>query len=250
MVGFQVVWLGSATMFTRFNVFVVLDEPKAPMNPAWVSVLRISCQWARGENTPDGAANVLTQRLWENGIYDPQRQWYTRNETDSGETFYLKAFLDGVLGQPLTGQCNDFADFLVCLITSVGAYEAKAQRTYSLTIVYGGYDDPDGSGWRFQTYEVDPAPQSGGLPNQEFEFTYHQFTIVGSGVRDGTVKFASGIALGWERDTTYKLALVKWFREWQNHVIVRTIGPNDPGNPWNPTPATGFVPVVTAADLP
>jgi len=63
VLGFQVVWLGYGMMFTRFTVFVVLDEPKAPMDPAWVSVLRISCQWARGETTPDGAASALTQKL-------------------------------------------------------------------------------------------------------------------------------------------------------------------------------------------
>jgi hypothetical protein len=227
-------------------VFVVLDAPKAPMNPAWVSILRRSCQWARGESTPEGAANVLTQRLWENGTYDPSRRWYTRNETDAGETFYLRSFLSDQ--QFPRGQCNDFADFLVCLISSVGAYETKAQRTYSFTVVYWGPFDPDGSGWRFQTNEVDPAPPGGST--QKFDFAYHQFTIAGPSVRDGTVKFATGIALGWERDTTYKLALVEWFREWRNHVIVWTIGPDDPGNPWHPTPVSGFVPEVTAADLP
>jgi len=242
---FQVSWSGSGTMFTRFSVFVVLDAPKSPMDPAWVNVLRISCSWARGESTPDGAANVLTQTLWEKGTYDPSQQWYTRNETDAGETFYLKSFLSDQSFP--RGQCNDFADFLVCLINSVGAYETKAQRTYSFTVVYWGPLDPDGSGWRFQTNEVDPAPSGGST--QKFDFAYHQFTVIGSSVWNGTVKFATGIALGWERDTTYKLALVEWFREWQNHTIVQTIGPNDPGNPWNPTPALGFIPDITAADL-
>jgi len=29
-------------------MLTLLDAPKAPMDPAWVSVLRISCSWARG----------------------------------------------------------------------------------------------------------------------------------------------------------------------------------------------------------
>jgi hypothetical protein len=82
------------------EIFVVLDEPKAPMDPAWVSVLRISCQWARGETTPDGAANMLTQRLWENGEYNGGYTAYTRYvcdgqgncPSDASEYFYLKKF--------------------------------------------------------------------------------------------------------------------------------------------------------------
>jgi hypothetical protein len=60
VLGFQVVWLGYGSMFTRFTVFVVLDEPKAPMNPAWVSVLRYSCRWARGTSNLDDAAQAIT----------------------------------------------------------------------------------------------------------------------------------------------------------------------------------------------
>jgi len=81
-------------------VFVVLDAPKAPMDPAWVSVLKISCQWARGETTPEGAANALTQRLWDEGEYNGGRLAYTRyictspgnRDWNIGEVFYLKSF--------------------------------------------------------------------------------------------------------------------------------------------------------------
>ena len=188
------------------EIFTVLDEPKAPMNPAWVSVLRISCRWARGETTPDGAANTLTQRLWDEGEYNGGRLAYTRyictspgsRDWNIGEVFYLKAFinqnnLNGLPPGKPTGQCNDFADFLVCLITSVGAFNAVAQRTHPL-----------GLGWWFHYREIDPA---GPLPPQEGDWNYHQFCVYGSDVWDGCLAFVAGSPQGvpkkLARDTVY-----------------------------------------------
>jgi len=233
VLGFQVVWLGYGMMFTRFTVFVVLDEPKALMSPAWVSVLRISCQWARGETIPDGAANTLTQRLWDEGEYNGGYLAYTRYictspgniEWNIGEVFYLKAFINryNLTGKP-TGQCNDFADFLVCLITSVGAFQAAAQRTHPL-----------GLGWWFHYREIDPA---GPLPPQESDWNYHQFCIYGSDVWDSCLAFVSGSPQGvpkkLARDAVYYNGLVAYYHYGQ----------------WLPTPANGFVPTVTAQDLP
>ncbi|MCS7266413.1 MAG: hypothetical protein NZ805_16480, partial [Armatimonadetes bacterium] len=99
-------------------------------DPVWVFVLMFSCVWARGESTQDGAANKLTDELYNRGTYNGGQHAFTTSETDSGEAFYLKAFLQHYLFP--WGQCNDFADFLVCLVTSVGAYAMKAQRTNPL----------------------------------------------------------------------------------------------------------------------
>ncbi len=226
-VGFEVVRSGYLLMFTRFGVFVVLDEPKPPMSPAWVSVLNISCDWARGESTPDGAAAALTQKLWENGRYNGGYTAYTRFVCDGAgnipseatEYFYLKRFIEG----RFYGQCNDFADFLVCLITSVGAFQATAQRTHPLGLGY------------FRTEIIDPA---GPLPPQQVDWNYHQFCYYNGNVWDGCLAFVSGSPQGppkkLPRDTTYYDGLVAYYYYGQ----------------WQPSPSNGFIPGVYALDLP
>ncbi|MEM2568230.1 MAG: hypothetical protein QXH20_07170 [Candidatus Bathyarchaeia archaeon] len=60
LVGFQVTWSGSGSIFTRFNVFVVLDAPKTPMDPAWVNLLKYSCWWSRFTNNLEDTAQAIT----------------------------------------------------------------------------------------------------------------------------------------------------------------------------------------------
>jgi len=243
-----------STVNTPSEVFVVLDAPKAPMSPAWVNVLRKSCVWARETTTPGRAAELLTMALWQNGRYDPEHripntQFYTSNEGDSGENFHLRSFLEDAYFP--RGQCNDFADFLLCLVTSVGAYEMKAQRTYSFNAVYWGLRDSDRGGWNFRTLQIDPAGDEG--PSTK-TFTYHQYATVGSQVWDGCFAFIQNystvLAIGWQRDTVYRSSLIDRFLEYQNHQLVRTIGAGEPGNPWNPTPSDGFMPAVTTEPKP
>jgi hypothetical protein len=223
VLGFQVVWLGYGSMFTRFTVFVVLDEPKAPMNPAWVSVLRISCQWARGESTVEGAAIALTQKLWENGHYNGGNPGYTRYFRDANglpiddrERFYLKAFLEDPWFP--YGQCNDFADFLVCLMTSVGVPIDKARRTHQLLLT----DDTN-----FRTNWITPAGQA---PTKA-EWTYHQFVFTDR-VWDGCLTLGEygNFVVGMNFDS-YKTGLVE--------AILRY--------DWQSAPPAGwFIPEVSA----
>ncbi|GBC98523.1 hypothetical protein HRbin17_01036 [bacterium HR17] len=209
------------------EIFIVLDAPKAPMDPAWVSVLRISCEWARGESTNDGAANMLAQKLWENGEYNGGYTAFTRYVCDGSgnispnatEYFYLREFI----ANRFVGQCNDFADFLVCLITSVGAFQAAVQRTHPL-----------GSG-AFHTEVIDPA---GSRPSQDVNWQYHQFCIYGTDVWDGCLSFVSGSPQGvpkkLARDTVYYDGLVAYYLFGQ----------------WQPSPPGGFIPGVYASSLP
>lgn len=198
-----------------FPVYVVLEKPKAPMDPAWVSVLDISCVWARGESTADGAANKLIDELYNQGTYNGGYHAYTSNETDNGEIFHLRSFLAD--SRFPWGQCNDFADFLVCLITSVGAYAMKAQRTNPLA----------GPGFYFN-----PLVPAGGNPPPSNYWNYHQFALFNSSVWDGCISIISfGIPKGWARDTEYRPRLVDHY---------------DPPGYWNPTPLGGFMPTVTA----
>jgi hypothetical protein len=226
VLGFQVVWLGwlgYGSMFTRFTIFVVLDEPKEPMNPAWVSVLRISCQWARGESTVEGAAIALTQKLWENGHYNGGNPGYTHYFRDANglpiddrERFYLKAFLEDPWFP--YGQCNDFADFLVCLMISVGVPIDKARRTHQLLLT----DDTN-----FRTNWITPAGQA---PTKA-EWTYHQFVFTDR-VWDGCLTLGEygNFVVGMNFDS-YKTGLVE--------AILRY--------DWQSAPPAGwFIPEVSA----
>lgn len=58
----------------RSDIFIILDTPKEPMNPAWASLLKYSCKWARYR--PD-----------ENG----NSQWdaITTNENDAAQKITL-----------------------------------------------------------------------------------------------------------------------------------------------------------------
>jgi hypothetical protein len=204
-------------------VFVVLDEPKEPMNPAWVSVLRISCQWARGESTVEVAAIALTQKLWENGHYNGGNPGYTHYFRDANglpiddhERFYLKAFLEDTWFP--YGQCNDFADFLVCLMISVGVPIDKARRTHQLLIT----DDTN-----FQTNWITPAGQA---PTKA-EWTYHQFVFTDR-VWDGCLTLGEygNFVVGMNFDS-YKTGLVE--------AILRY--------DWQSAPPAGwFIPEVSA----
>lgn len=78
----------------------------------------------------ENASNKLTMELHRNWNYNGGVLAYTRNliDPDTGEIFFLRAFLND---PNRLGQCNDFADFLVCLMTSLGI-PRSAQRTHSL----------------------------------------------------------------------------------------------------------------------
>ncbi|MCH8274632.1 MAG: hypothetical protein IH851_07570 [Armatimonadetes bacterium] len=248
------------------DVFVVLDQPKAPMDPAWVSVLQVSCTWGRTTDVPLAATGALALEFLKQGEYEPfgdpvtGKPWYTLTASDTQETFYLKAFLDrtktGKAG-PLTGMCNDFADFLVCAVTSVGAYDMKAQRPYSLTLAFRHkLQNQDPPWWDFLTNFLIKAPYTPTGPQVQLTFTYHQFGIVGSLVWDPTAYYTTpapdGFAFGMEFDQ-YDWRLVEYFRRYEisDGLLTQTqVGVDDPGNPWVGSPPGGFLPILTTADPP
>jgi len=170
------------------EIFTVLDEPKAPMSPAWVSVLRISCRWARGKSIWKEAANTLTDRVWENCRYDNvfRHHFEGWQNTEIGtetteETFHLKHFLSDPL---LRGNCNALTNFLCCLMTSVGI-EAIVQRTNRVILHEDGIK---GGRWTFATKPIWPAGRNG-LKGQRMQWGYHQFVLIGEKVWDGNLVF-------------------------------------------------------------
>jgi hypothetical protein len=197
VLGFQVVWLGYGSMFTRFTVFVVLDEPKEPMNPAWVSVLRYSCRWARQASSWKVATDKLRNGVFNNCRYNGIK-WFHRFEgwqkTEIGlesteETFHLKTFLSQP--SPLEGNCNALTNFLCCLITSVGI-NAIVQRTNRIVL----YDEGrKGGRWTFKTKLIRPA---GWTSNGYGQWGYHQIVLIeteGNYIWDGNLIFMDPLAI-------------------------------------------------------
>ena len=138
---------------------------------------------------------------------------YVTAMTPTGETFHLKSFLADPA--PPNGECEDFADFLVCLSTSVGASAMKSQRSNPLNSL--------GFWYRSLT------PAHGVL--QADWFRYHEFGLLTLAVWDGCIKFpTTGVPKGWDRDSTYYNRLV------DHYVFPST---------WTVTPISGFTPAVT-----
>jgi len=152
LVGFQVTWSGSGVIFTRFNVFVVLDAPKAPMDPAWVSLLRYSCWWGRGTSNLDDAAQAITFGVFFHKISDPPRPGfgYTTktswtNVRTNPPTLKLKAIFDEWdAGRTVYGNCLDISCFTMVALCSVGMDFSTRQLTGTLL----SPPDPDAGNFR------------------------------------------------------------------------------------------------------
>ncbi|MBM3494350.1 MAG: hypothetical protein FJX72_08525 [Armatimonadetes bacterium] len=201
------------------DIYVVLEAPKTPMSPAWASLLHHSCFWAAGEYAPLGANTALTDALYAHGTYNGgfHSSSSTRDWSADGETFHLKTFL--ARANCPYGECNDFADFLLCMSASVGATEMRSQRSNAM------------EGPRFLTNSLSPA----GGSSDSYWWTYHQFAVLGSACWDGCISVSGyGVPKGWELDSTYKPRLV-------HHYVYGT---------WNPMPVAGFLPVLTTHPCP
>lgn len=145
------------------TLYAVLATPTAPMAQPWTRVLDYACDWAKRTSDAVNASKQVTYGFASHSIYNPDTgPSFTEPDITGGvEDFDLKDFLNG---SPLTGQCNDFADFLDCLSNSLGAVQLRSQRqNNSFTtnpIIYAGT----------------PLPAQG----QPRSFVYHMWTSDGT----------------------------------------------------------------------
>lgn len=160
------------------EVFIVLDAPKAPMNPAWVSVLRYSCNWASGAADESTAARKVTTTLHLWGRYNGGQQAFATNSIDTSEDFYLRRCLESFSNDNVVGQCNDFADLLLCLQTSLGLGNRTVQRTHSINPMLRETDLSNGHRGRllgFMTKPIDVAPFGDSPYDGTSVWACHQF---------------------------------------------------------------------------
>lgn len=192
---------GGATTTLSTFFYGTLAQPTAPMASPWVPVLDDACTWGAGTTDATSATTALTKSEYDNCTYNGGSVAHTSWPLQDGsETFHLQAMLGD-----MKGQCNDFADFLVCLSNAIGARPLKPQRSVTAAEYANGS--------RFYTKAItaardetasDAAPVAGG-------WTYHQWTN-DSNIFDGSLRFGgtttpanlSGPALG----TTYNQDLV------------------------------------------
>jgi len=212
-VGFQVTWSGA--IFTRFGVFVVLDEPKYPMAPAWVNLLQYSCWWGRGKSTLEDAAQAITfgvffQRPGFAYPRDTGSRWL--DVKTEPPTFMLKALLDKWnAGEWTKGNCADVSCLTMLTLCSVGLDFSVRQLTGTLLPpppLCGRSDCPP-------EWEILPPGTTLGE-----HFHTNEICPIGS---DPTL------------DWTYKW----WAWAW-HQVCVLTGAPNPPSNEagiWDPTAA-------------
>jgi hypothetical protein len=180
------------------------------MSTPWKGVLNYSCVFAQGLDDKDLIQQTLTWKMYDNGRY----LGYLDPVFHSGdEVFHLKSFLNAAT--PFLGECNDFANFLTCMVRSLGAGSAVSTRTYPYSAMYF----PDGpfyqtSGWGIKTKEFIKA---GTTSSMTTTFTYHQFVKVGDLFFDSSMKLKPSTAfsyvLGWT-EYTYKAALLDYYRYW------------------------------------
>jgi len=260
--GLLLVWTGSwplpvgvmpySTVNTPSEVFVVLDAPKAPMSPAWVNVLRLSCDWASRAADEATAARTVTNALHLNGTYNGGWSAHTESFTDSDETFYVADFiLSG-----LTGQCNDFADFLLCLQTSVGIGNRWVQRSHPLAEASRNVqiNNQTYTVLDFITNNLDAAPWGSSMYDGVAMWWYHQFCVNNSGqVWDGCIQFDRPSSfrlavIGMPREPDYRDNLVDAFLVRVNGVttvVRRSDRLGEHGEKyWMPTPQDGFIPQI------
>ncbi|MDQ2731734.1 MAG: hypothetical protein M3Y56_08760 [Armatimonadota bacterium] len=151
---------GGAISSDSMPVYVTLAAPAAPMSTPYLGVLQDACSWAAGMSTATAATTALTGNLYNTSYYDPSHPWDTTG-TPPNETFYVGDFRYGSVPYGFaqrTGQCNDIADYLVCLSNAIGARPLKSQN------------QPGG----FTCNPLSKAPTTG--VNAAPYFNYHQFT--------------------------------------------------------------------------
>jgi len=189
------------------KIYALVAKPTDPMKTPWVPVLDYACQWATGATDATSATTALTKAEYDHCTYNGGNFAHTSNPwQDGSETFHLQAMLGD-----MTGQCNDFADFLACLSNAIGARPLKPQRSVTAA------EYANGNYSHFYTKPITAAPEGTASNAAPFPggWTYHQWTNDGN-IFDGCLRFGgtttpanlSGPALG----TTYNQDLVSSYR--------------------------------------
>lgn len=213
------------------TLYGVLATPTAPMSQPWVQILDDACNWALNATNATDATTGLTMQFYDHAWYRPDRNfgWDTLGTTP--ETFYLGDFLNGSTTtdpdyaniDSMHGQCNDFADFLVCLSNALGARPLQAQKS----------NNPADDNAGFDTNPVTLAPDYDG-PAEPVPFRYHQFG------NDNTIFDA---AVRWAGENGYDTVTVADMTG-PDKFTAYFYGTVDATKPYDWNPLTPFTPTI------
>jgi hypothetical protein len=177
------------------DVYVVLTNPQAPTTTAWANILKFSTTAARGANDEHTAKQMLVWKMWQQFSYDPSQVYYTVT-TGSSETFKARRYFTTKVGQ-----CNDFADGLVCAGSVLGIYWLPMRSFENVE---------SNSKLRIKTNMLHPA---GGTP-YDTVFRYHQFVVQGEvSYYDAAVRVSPGPSYNYVIDygsLAYETALMDY----------------------------------------
>jgi hypothetical protein len=212
------------------RLYAVLDTPSEPMPEPWVPVLEYACVWAAGATDAEGATRLLTEMTYLNCTYNGGVFADTNFDTatNNSEEFYLLDFLYGTPDPNtgvLKGQCNDFADFLVCLSNAIGAECLMAQRSSNWDDIYYELLHNVGSCF-FWTWPITLSHNTNPSDAAAKRWVYHQWTNGGK-VYDGCIRFG-GTA------TPEAMLLSDYVSSFWNNTW--------PSSRWSPQP--GFIPTI------
>ena len=208
--------------------------PRRPDGPTLDRRPRYACHWAGGTTNATAATTALTTQLYNTGHYNGGYHAFTDAGTDSNgnliplkdgfENFHLQGFLNS----GLTAQCDDFADFLVCLSNGIGALNLQAQRSATAADIIGNYSGFTTNPITAAPIQVTP-PATGGTATP---WAYHQWAA--SAIFDGCLRFNG-------TTSPINMALTNYF-----NALVATLNhnyqPTGPHQDWNPQPA--FTPAI------
>lgn len=150
---------------SKNRIYVVLAEPPAPWTTSgqsepWAQALQKACWWANGQTTAAGAAEKVTQRLFNNvgGVYDTQggAPFYPQYEPPYDSTtgkgkFAMTMFLNNIPNVS-TVNCYDMGKSLVSFSNVVGCglafrySDPFGKLNCILPIGCGWTNDPFGGG--------------------------------------------------------------------------------------------------------
>ena len=204
------------------NLYSLLNTPTAPMSSPWIGVLNYACQYGAGASDPIVATTALTKGLYDHGHYNGGYNLYTdggKNSSggligikDGYEAFHIQNFMDA----NLNGQCDDFADFLVCMSNAVGALPLQAQRSVNVAEMNAGSS--------FTTKNITWSPiQSTTAIGTPVSWSYHQWTT--SNIYDGCLRLNGTIS-------PLNMALSGYF-----NALVATTVHSPQSQDWDPQPA-------------
>jgi hypothetical protein len=113
------------TRTTEQHLYVILEEPQAPMNPPWAGVLEYVCEWAEGEYDIDVATTKITEHLYYCGFeYNSAPEYSHENYLDEPykHHFHLSKLIPDLQDpENIEVNCLDMARAVVTFSNALGA---------------------------------------------------------------------------------------------------------------------------------